>query len=250
LNDPGEDALVRIVHGGALHVSRGASTSSHSHYAWKVHVGVDAPVWYRSGERLISGAPVLLIPPGVEHSTGAVGWSCAFFLRPGSRGAPWRATTLAPTVLSGAKAQRLVALAGDLHDRPRETTAAGIDAVSALCAGELAGPRAVDARVEAALEHLARDPDVALTALARAAGLSLDRLSHLVSEGTGMRLRRLALWSRLLHLLSTGSAHASVTRAAHAAGFADHAHLTRTYRRLLGRAPSEFRAPPDVLQHW
>jgi transcriptional regulator GlxA family with amidase domain len=91
---------------------------------------------------------------------------------------------------------------------------------------------------------------VALPELARSAGLSLDRLSRLVTRGTGMRLRRLALWSRLLHLLSTNGAHGSVASAAYAAGFADHAHLTRTYRRLLGRAPSEFRAPPDVLQHW
>lgn len=250
LNDPGEDAIARIVQGGALHVSRGARTSSHAHYAWKVHVGLDAPVWYQSGERAIDGAPVLLIPPGVEHSTGATGWSCAFFIRPGSRGTPWRATPADTVALGGAKAQRLVALARELHERPGETTADGIASVSALCAPELTGPRNIDARVAGALERLRQNPDVPLRALARAAGLSVDRLSRLVSQGTGMRLRQLALWSRLLHLLSLGSAHASVASAAYAAGFADHAHLTRTYRRMLGRAPSEFRAPPEVLQHW
>jgi AraC-like DNA-binding protein len=250
LNDPGEDATARIVQGGALHVSRSASTSSHAHYAWKVHVGLDAPVWYRSRERAIDGASVLLVPPGVEHSTGAVGWSCAFFLRPGTHGTPWRATPAAAVVLGGAPAQRLVALARDLHERPRDTTADGITAVAALCAAELSGPRAIDARVEVALERLRQDPDLPLPALARAAGLSLDRLSRLVSQGTGMHLRRLALWSRLLHSLSEGGEHASVARAAYAAGFADHAHLTRTYRRMLGRAPSEFRAPPDVVRHW
>src|SRR5688572_3726448 len=155
LNVSGEDALARIVHGGALHVSRGASTSAHAHYAWKVHVGLDAPVWYRSDEKTITGAPALLIPPGVEHSTGAVGWSCAFFLRPGSRGTPWRATPAVTAVLAGAKGQRLVALARDLLGQQREATAAAIDALSALCSAELSGPRAIDARVQAALEHLA-----------------------------------------------------------------------------------------------
>jgi AraC-like DNA-binding protein len=262
LNDSGEDALARIVRGGALHVSRGARTSSHAHYAWKVHVGLDAPVWYQSRERAIHGAAVLLIPPGVEHSTGAIGWSCAFFISPGSHGTPWRAALRADgagespdgprctVALRGAQAQRLVNLARDLHERPRDTTADGIAAVSALCAAELSGPRTIDARVAGALERLRQSPDVTLPALARAAGLSLDRLSRLVSQGTGMRLRQLALWSRLLHLLSQGGQHTSVASAAYAAGFADHAHLTRTYRRMLGRAPSEFRAPPDVVQHW
>ncbi len=78
----------------------------------------------------------------------------------------------------------------------------------------------------------------------RAAGLSVERLSRLVSQGTGMRLRSVALWSRLLHLLSNDSAvQGNIASAAYAAGFADHAHLTRTYRRMLGRAPSEFRGP-------
>jgi AraC-like DNA-binding protein len=262
LNDPGEDAIACIVRGGALHVSRGARTSPHSHYAWKVHVGLDAPVWYQAGERTIDGASVLLIPPSVEHSTGAVGWSCAFFLRPGTGGAPWRAASPSSAVgrdstvaLGGAQAQRLVALARELRERPRESAADGIAAVSALCAAELSGPRLIDARVEGALERLRLSPDVTLSALARAAGLSVDRLSRLVSQGTGMRLRPLALWSRLLHLLSQGSRlqgspQPSIASAAYAAGFADHAHLTRTYRRMLGRAPSEFRAPPEVLQHW
>jgi len=250
LNDPGEDALARIVRGGALHVSRGAHTSVHAHYAWKVHVGLDAPVWYRSRERAIDGAPVLLIPPGVEHSTGAVGWSCAFFISPGSRGTPWRAVPAAAVALGGARAKRLLALARDLYELPGEATADGITAVSALCEPELSGPRRIDGRVEGALERLGQDPDVPLAALARASALSLDRLSRLVSQGTGMRLRRLALWSRLMHLLSEGGRHPSVARAAYAAGFADHAHLTRTYRRMLGRAPSEFRAPPEVLQAW
>lgn len=256
LNDSGEDAVARIVRGGALHVSRGARTSSHAHYAWKLHVGLDAPVWFRSRERTIQGAAVLLIPPGLEHSTGAVGWSCAFFVSPGTHATPWRACPAAAVALGGARAQRLTALARELQACGRDATADGIAAVSALCAAELSGPRAIDARVEGALERLRQDPDVPLLALARAAGLSLDRLSRRVSQGTGMPLRRLALWARLLHLLSRGDEPSracerpSIAHAAYAGGFADHAHLTRTYRRMLGRAPSEFRAPPDVLHHW
>ena len=53
-----------------------------------------------------------------------------------------------------------------------------------------------------------------------------------------MALRPYILWRRFLRvweLLSTG---ASLSSAAHAAGFADAAHLTRTSRRMFAFAPS------------
>ncbi|MEO6051520.1 MAG: helix-turn-helix domain-containing protein [Pyrinomonadaceae bacterium] len=53
-----------------------------------------------------------------------------------------------------------------------------------------------------------------------------------------MPVRRYLLWQRLrdaMHQLAHGS---SLTETAHAAGFADSAYLTRTFRGMLGIAPS------------
>jgi AraC-like DNA-binding protein len=70
-----------------------------------------------------------------------------------------------------------------------------------------------------------------------------------MAQTTGMRLRQHVLWTRLLGMLSARERHATITAAAVAAGFADHAHLTRTCRAFLGRTPSEL-GRPEVVEAW
>jgi transcriptional regulator GlxA family with amidase domain len=53
-----------------------------------------------------------------------------------------------------------------------------------------------------------------------------------------------------MRLLSSNQRFTSVAAAAAAAGFSDHAHMTRSYRAMLGRLPSEFTEPPDVVAPW
>lgn len=52
-------------------------------------------------------------------------------------------------------------------------------------------------------------------------------------------MRRYLLWHRSLTAMSLLAEGGSVTQAAHAAGFADGAHLSRVTRRMNGVAPSE-----------
>jgi AraC-like DNA-binding protein len=210
------------------------------------------PVWLHGEGGPIepaAGARVLVIPPGVPHSTGAVGWSCAVFVAPGSRGSPWRSSTTAFR-LGGAAAQRLVDACRGLDTLPRASTADFITEVTELALKSFAGPCDLDTRADSALRRLRLDPDTTLSVLAEQGGVSLDRLSRLITASTGMRLRRHVLWSRLLRLLSSNTTYPSITAAAAHAGFADHAHLTRTSRSFLGRAPSEFRGPPDAIEPW
>jgi len=47
------------------------------------------------------------------------------------------------------------------------------------------------------------------------------------------------LWLRLQRAAGDMTDGASVTSAAHRAGFSDSAHLTRTFRRMLGATPSD-----------
>lgn len=53
-----------------------------------------------------------------------------------------------------------------------------------------------------------------------------------------MSVRRYLLWLRLRTALEMAGAAPSLTAVAHAAGFADSAHLTRTVRRMFGIVPS------------
>jgi len=244
LNDSGDDGLTRLFRRGAVHFSQGNSTTAHAHYAWKIHVGIDAPVWLDVEGRRFE-APALVVPPNLVHATGATGLSLAAFVAPGSRATAWRATSRGGP-LPARLATRLEDVCRSFEPGAREDTALLVNELCRLALPARQG--GIDTRVEATLERM--DTDVPLASLAASAGLSLDRLSRLVSHETGLTLRRHAVWSKLLRLLSSPQRHPTLAAAAMAAGFSDHAHMTRTYRAYLGRAPSEFSGPPDIVAPW
>lgn len=82
------------------------------------------------------------------------------------------------------------------------------------------------------------DAPTTVAEVARVAGLSPSRLGHVFAEQIGLPMRRYKLWVRLQRAATLVLRGASVTSAAHASGFADAAHLTRTFRRMFGLAPS------------
>jgi AraC-like DNA-binding protein len=86
-------------------------------------------------------------------------------------------------------------------------------------------------------DHLAAP--LTLAQVARVVYLSPSRFRHLFAEQTGMGLRQYVLWRRFVSVWQHRMDGASLSTAAHAAGFADSAHLTRTSRRMFGIAPSQ-----------
>ena len=97
-----------------------------------------------------------------------------------------------------------------------------------------------DARLKRALDALEADPLAAWThrSLAERAHLSPSRFQVLFREATGLPVRNYLLWRRLLEATARLQAGEGVTAAAHATGFADAAHLSRSFRRIIGAAPS------------
>ena len=88
-------------------------------------------------------------------------------------------------------------------------------------------------------EGLGPADTLSLQNLARIAGLSRSRFMHVFTESVGVPLRSYILWLRLQRACGECVGGASITEAAHSAGFADAAHMTRTFRRMLGTTPSE-----------
>jgi AraC-type DNA-binding domain-containing proteins len=117
----------------------------------------------------------------------------------------------------------------------------------ALLAGEEAPPPPVDPRIDAVLAYLRRapSPSPTITQLMAVATLSESRLQHLFREQVGVPIRRYLLWQRILTAMSLLAEGASITDAAHGAGFADGPHLTRTTHRMNGVSPGDMR-PVDV----
>jgi len=88
-------------------------------------------------------------------------------------------------------------------------------------------------------ESLSRGGDVSLKTLAGISGLSPFRLMHVFTESVGVPLRPYILWLRLQRASYELMNGKTATAAAHIAGFSDAAHLTRTFRRMLGTTPTD-----------
>lgn len=127
---------------------------------------------------------------------------------------------------------------------------AALRAVTALC-GALPEPaRALDPRLVRALDYIRAHIRQALTLgeVAAAVALSESRFRHLFMAELGCSFRGYLLWLRINLAIEAVTAGASWTEAAHEAGFADSAHLTRTHKRVFGIEPSAIRPlKPDRL---
>ncbi|HEU5158258.1 MAG TPA: AraC family transcriptional regulator [Streptosporangiaceae bacterium] len=82
------------------------------------------------------------------------------------------------------------------------------------------------------------DRPIRVPALADTVGLSAGRLSHLFNTEVGISVPAYVRWLRLREAGTALAAGANLTDAAYAAGFADSAHLSRTFRRAFGMSPS------------
>ncbi|MFI7676343.1 helix-turn-helix transcriptional regulator [Actinophytocola sp. NPDC049390] len=82
------------------------------------------------------------------------------------------------------------------------------------------------------------DHSVHLGQLAAVVGISASRLGHLFSDELGLPFRAYVRWTRLQRAIDHARHGSTLTDAAHAAGFADSAHLTRVCHEMFGLAPS------------
>ena len=235
--------------GGCLFMSRsGGVVPTHAHYAIQVAFGSTPGIGFRTSDREPWTAyDGVVIPSRQPHAMDvtAVPFSAVLLVEPetregralaercGARGiTALDAATLgdaAPALFAAWREQRSVAA----------VTAAAQRVVRALTDG--VEPSVVsDPRILRAVAHIAGhlDRPLALEEVAEVACLSPSRFRHLFVEETGLALRPYILWRRFVRVWELLMAGESVSAAAHAAGFADAAHLSRTSRRMFGFPPS------------
>jgi AraC-like DNA-binding protein len=75
--------------------------------------------------------------------------------------------------------------------------------------------------------------------IAKYVGLSEGRLIHLFKDQVGIPIRRYLLWRRINDAVYAHICGSSPTCAAHAAEFADYAHLSRNFSMMFGNSLSE-----------
>ena len=256
--EPGTLAFANYVSwdGGFLIISRGNGVVPvHAHYATQVAFGRRPGIGFRTRDdepwTAYHGA---IIPSRQPHAmdTTQVGETAVLFVEPETpegraiaelylRDDPSAIVSIPPALLEPVVPALFAAW---LEERSVEAIrAAAWRVIQALTRG-VRPSVASDERILRAIAyinaHLGRQ--ITLEEVASEACLSPSRFRHLFVEETGMQLRPYILWRRFLQVWECAARGDSLSAAAHAAGFADAAHLTRTSRRMFG-------FPPSVMYH-
>lgn len=234
--------------GGCLFIgSGGGVVHPHAHYAIQYVVGAPDGLRVQDGRRgPWIDCPAAIIPSRATHSIDIArcDWCGVMFIEPHTQEGRALSRQLADRVElvdaeSAAVTSRRLEKAWR-HDR-------NPDAVRLVCrqliesmAGTAPPPPPSDPRVLAVIDAVRQrlDAPPTLPEAARAVHLSPGRLRHLFVQETGMPLRTFILWCRLLRVWELLMRGETLANAAHGAGFADSAHLSRTSRVMFGLAPS------------
>jgi len=220
-----------------LLLASACASNRHRHHAAQITFGLDGPVIFENPQTGVHQADLLLIPPDIPHAHPAFGAAVMLFLEPES--SDWAR-------FSGRAAGGLVPLSFESGLRCFARAAAAGDAAAApilvrhLLGQDSTHNRSIDPVVSQACEEIRRRLNglITLADLAKAVGRSPSRLAHRFREATGVPVRRFILWRRLRAAAEIAMRGSNLTEAAHAAGFADSAHLSRTFRSMFGIAPS------------
>jgi AraC-like DNA-binding protein len=227
----------------------------HSHHAIQVTIALDGPVGMRGPDGTWRRHAGMAVAADVEHQFDGMGSTYAMiFVDPESREGRWLGRSLSEAVneLSQAKLDHCVPALRSVWEDPvdaPETARLVHDVVRTLCAGPPPS-RPMDSRIVRALEVIRRmdTAKLSLEDVARTVYLSPSRFAHLFSEEVGLPFRRYVLWRRLTRAMLAVGRGSTLSAAAHACGFADSAHLTRSCQQMFGSAPSMLMKPGEFYE--
>ncbi len=240
-----EDRGALLAH-GALHLSHDAAISLSAHHFWKLlipldgHVGVSLP----SGQQWVSTS-ALLVQAHLLHRAWSTG-SCLALLQDstsldGTRHHPQNQTNEGVTTLQGT----LAATLRDIARRGQHDLGEALADELHRCVAPFWVKHNLDPRIARVQVMLETGEPCAVEPLAAHVNLSRGHLAHLFKQDMGLTMPRYLLWRRTLRALGLVLQGQGLIDAAYEAGFADQAHFSRSFRRLLGRSPSALFMPPN-----
>lgn len=211
--------------GWAVYRGLAGDNTSHAHYAAQLVAGGLSPASaIIDGDYVIS--EIIFIPSNMRHQ-----------LAP--RPAPLDIMYVEPALFRGAadpdapstERERAVAL----YRRLEQYLGGGDDIDPDLC-GVYDEPR-----IATAIDMIERrlESSIRLEEIARGSALSKSRFAELFRSTTGLSLRQFVLWRRLRRAVIGLGGGETATHAAHAAGFSDAAHFSRTLRNMFGVTPRD-----------
>lgn len=232
--------------GGFLLLARADGVvPAHAHHAIQIVVALDGEVSIAGEDgEWRSGKGVIVRPDAVHafNCNGALG--AMLFVDPEAAEGTWLRNSLARdvTIVSGARLESSAAELRKLIDEPFESLEIGALIRHCVRAFSPGAPpsRRLDPRVTNVLNAIrdGEDLHLSLERAAEMAFLSPSRFAHLFKEQIGLPFSRYVLWRKLTRAMAAIASERTISAAAHAADFADAAHLTRTFYQMVGMAPS------------
>ena len=238
---------VHLWQGGSLWIGRGHGRSDwHDHHALQIALALDGVCMFRSrADGSWSEFQGAIVRSHRHHQFEVEGATMAqLFIEPETVEGRLLLERYVDDISPLPEVQRLAMaqLLGDAlrTDAKTDEMIAAARAATLLLAGAAAPLAKGDGRVDKAIAYIRAHIHAAITLdqAATAAALSPGRFRHLFVAQTGTSFRAYVLWMRLNVAIQFAMAGQSWTEAAHAAGFADSAHLTRTFRRMFGMNPA------------
>lgn len=215
----------------------------HQHGAPVFLSSLDGPFGLKLGAGAWRSCEAAMIPAGRLHELEVGGEPIAvLYVEPTVAGANAFAPLMTDAMeIDGALVGRSAVgrVMRDLYEDPASAGWADAALDDVMAFGAARDRRPLDPRVALAAAAIEEsDGAPTLGEVAREAGLSPSRLQHLFTAEIGVPFRRYRAWVRMRRAIAEIVAGANFTRAAHEAGFADHAHFAHDFRRTFGAAPS------------
>jgi AraC family transcriptional regulator len=232
--------------GGFLLTARAQGVvPSHAHHAIQVVIALDGCVAICGKDDGWRESRAIIVRADAEHSfdcNGALG--VMLFVDPESSEGAWLSASLRQdlTIVPDTRLESIVPALRTFAEQPDET-----QDIAALIRGcvqglrpGLAPIRRFDSRVTTVLNAIRESDDLrmSLDKAADIACLSPTRFGHLFRDQVGLPFSRYMLWRKLTRAMVAIASEETIAAAAHAADFADAAHLTRTFYQMVGMAPS------------
>lgn len=235
----------RLYFGGSrlLYAGGVGTTGLHAHHAFQIVLAAAPGVRLADEGGREHVARAFVIPPDAPHAIVRPAVVAMLYVDPddavGRRLRRALADAAPPTWASAAAP--LASLAFDAAPTSAGAARRLEEAILQRLVGESTLPVVLHPAVRRALRLIdeAGDEDVTLSPLAEQVRLSASRLSHAFADEVGISLRRYLLWRRMRRTAAHLQRGATLTDAAHAAGFTDSAHMNHAFRRMFGLAPSD-----------
>jgi AraC-like DNA-binding protein len=235
---------------------------AHAHHAIQIVIAVDGTVAISGSDGEWHEARGIVVRPDAEHSfdcNGALG--VMLFVDPESSEGAWLSTPLRQdvTIIPDTRLDAMVPELRTFAERADECDdiAALVSRCNQGLRPGLVPARRLDPRVTTVIDAIRASDDLrmSLDQAADQACLSSTRFAHLFRDQVGLPFSRYMLWRKLTRAMVAVASEGTIAAAAHAADFADAAHLTRTFYQMVGMAPSvlmrgDFIEIPSPFNTW